>query len=415
MHDSADVPSEMFVRTVTRRQGAKTYQYLYVVEGRRVGGRVRQRIASSLGRADVLASPLDKVLALLRPYTRARLLQPHEISAEQGLTYGPVLVARRLWDQLGIGEIIRRHCPSRPGLDVAETAFVLTAHRLLHPGSEHAPAWRLEESWVADGTGQRICPQWETHGRVRVVYRQVRQWSRTLDHLIAAKEAIETDLYFRLRDLFGVRVECVLRPDTYLCRRQRAPAPRPMRLFARRTGAYRGSRYFTWRLTPDGQFQFALDRMTLRAGRRVEGTYLLPTTDRTLDAGQTVAAYKELLMVERAVRELTGSMELRPISHQTQRRVRAHLFAAHLAVLLGCALHTALTRAGLTLALDTASDAVRPIRLVELDAAGQRLRLATRPGPHGQAVLRAVGIHQLTPPGECCGKQKSKTQENQAL
>src|SRR5579884_3116304 len=33
--------------------------------------------------------------------------------------------------------------------------------------------------------------------------------------------------------------------------------------------AYRGSRYFTWRLTPDGQFQFALDRMTLRAERRV--------------------------------------------------------------------------------------------------------------------------------------------------
>ncbi len=125
--------------------------------------------------------------------------------------------------------------------------------------------------------------------------------------------------------------------------------------------AYRGSRYFTWRLTPDGQFQFALDRMTLRAERRVEGTYLLHTTDRTLDAGQTVAAYKELLMVERAVRELTGSMELRPISHQTQRRVRAHLFVAHLAVLLGCALRTALTRAGLTLALDTAPDAVRPI------------------------------------------------------
>ena len=66
-------------------------------------------------------------------------------------------------------------------------------------------------------------------------------------------------------------------------------------------------------------------------------------------------------MVERAVRELTGSMELRPISHQTQRRVWAHLFVAHLALLLGCALHKALTRAGLTLALDTALDAVRPI------------------------------------------------------
>jgi hypothetical protein len=71
-------------------------------------------------------------------------------------------------------------------------------------------------------------------------------------------------------------------------------------------------------------------------------------------------------------------------------------------------LRTALTRAGLTLALDTALDAVRPIRLVELDAAGQRLRLVTRPGPHGQAVLRAVGIHQLTPPRGVLWKTKIK-------
>ncbi len=107
------------MRTVTRRQRAKTYQHLYVVEGRRVGGRVRQRTVSSLGLANVLASHLDKVLVLLRPYTRTQLLHPHEISAEQGLTSGPVLVARRLWDQLGIGEIIRRRCPVLGGRTMA--------------------------------------------------------------------------------------------------------------------------------------------------------------------------------------------------------------------------------------------------------------------------------------------------------
>jgi hypothetical protein len=92
-----------------------------------------------------------------------------------------------------------------------------------------------------------------------------------------------------------------------------------------------------------------------------------------------------------------------------------HLFVAHLALLLGCALHKALTRAKLTLALDTALEALCPIRLVELDVAGQHLRLVTRPGPHGQAVLRAVGIHQLAPPGGRCGKQKSEIQENQGV
>ena len=104
----------MFVRTITRRQGGKTYEYLYLVEGHRVGGRVQQRIVSPIGRADLLAPHLDRLLALLRPYTAAAGLR-REISAEQGLTYGPILVARRLWDQLGIGEIIRRHCPAGRG------------------------------------------------------------------------------------------------------------------------------------------------------------------------------------------------------------------------------------------------------------------------------------------------------------
>jgi transposase len=577
----------MFVRTITRRQGAKTYEYLYLVEGHRVGGRVQQRVVSPIGRADLLAPHLDKLLTLLRPYTRERILRAGEISAAHGLTYGPLVVARRLWEQLGIGAIIGRHCPTRDGLDVAETAFMLTAHRLLHPGSEHALAWWLEESWVADRAGQRVLPQWEAHGRVRVAYRQLRQWYHTLDHLIAAKEAIETDLYLQLRDLFGLQVEVVFydltstyfegtgptrvarcghsrdgRPrnrqvlvgvvmasgwpiasyvfagnrgdrqtvkavlanvrrrftlqrvvwvcdrgmvsdqalqalvdgeDRYLVgiQRRRNPTAQAVLAAARkapgqplpdggraievqlpndpiryivvhsperlgferamrrqdmtrcrdalrklhaavavgrlktpekigaRAGtvlrAHHGYRYFTWRLGSSGQFVFTIDRAKLRAERRVEGTYLLQTNDRALDTVQTVAAYKELLMVERAFRELKGLMEMRPIYHQTQARVRAHLFVAHLALLLGCALHKALTRTKLTLALDTALEALRPIRLVELDVAGQHLRLVTRPGPHGQAVLRAVGIHQLTPPGERCGKQKSEIQENQGV
>jgi len=577
----------MFVRTITRRQGSKTYEYLYLVEGHRVGGRVQQRVVSPIGRADLLAPHLERLLTLLRPYTDQRLVSGAEIAAEQGLTYGPSVVARRFWDQLGLGEIIRRHCPGRPGLDVAEAAFVLTAHRLLHPGSEHALAWWLEESWLADAAGQRIVPQWEPRGRVRVAHRQLRQWYQTLDQLIAAKDAIETDLYVRLRDLFGLQVEMVFydltstyfegvgpthlaryghsrdgRPrnrqvlvgvvmasgwpiasyvfaghrgdrttvkavlanvrrrfalrrvvwvcdrgmvsdaalqallegdDRYLIglQRRRNPTARAILEAARGTpgvtlpdggravevqlrhdaaryvvvysperlgferamrrqdmgrcrdalrkleaavthgrlktpekiGAragtilrtYRGHRYFAWHLTPDGQFRFTLDRAKLRTERRVEGTYLLQTNERALDVPQTVAAYKELLMVERAFRELKGLMELRPIYHQTQTRVRAHLFVAHLALLLGCALHKALSRAGLPFALDTALEALRPIRLVELQVAGQPLRLVTRPGPHGQAILRAAGIQQLTPPGGRCGKEKPEMQENQGL
>lgn len=127
------------------------------------------------------------------------------MQAPHALTYGPVAVARTLWAQLGMGEVITQHC----GPEVAERAFVLVAHRLLHPGSEHALAWWLEESFVPDQQGQRLLPQWEARGRVRVASRQLQQWYRTLDRVGEAKVQIEQEIYLRLRDLFGLQVELV--------------------------------------------------------------------------------------------------------------------------------------------------------------------------------------------------------------
>jgi len=81
--------------------------------------------------------------------------------------------------------------------------------------------------------------------------------------------------------------------------------------------------------------------------------------------------------------------------------VRAHLFVAHLALVLGCALEKALRRAGLTMALDTALAALHPVRLVTLEIEGMTTRVVTKPTAHAQAVLKAVGLSRLRPPGEC--------------
>ncbi|MDR7585838.1 MAG: IS1634 family transposase, partial [Armatimonadota bacterium] len=114
-----------------------------------------------------------------------------------------------------------------------------------------------------------------------------------------------------------------------------------------------------------------------------------------------VAAYKDLQTVERGFRCLKDVLAVRPIYHQTESRVRGHLFVAHLALLLGIALEKALRRAGLTLSLDAALEALRPVRLVTLELDGHQTRVITRPTPHAQAVLKAVGLPRLTPPEPC--------------
>ena len=64
---------------------------------------------------------------------------------------------------------------------------------------------------------------------------------------------------------------------------------------------------------------------------------------------EAVQVYKELSEVERAFRQLKDVIEMRPIYHQTDRRVQAHLFVAALAFLVDRALEKKLKSAGLDL------------------------------------------------------------------
>ncbi len=306
-----------------------------------------------------------------------------------------MLVARRLWDQLGLGEIVTRRWRPLGGLDVADAAFVLTAHRLVHPGSEHALAWWLGESFVADAVGRRIRPQRERRGRVQVGHRQLRLWYQTLDRLLEAKAAIEQDLYLRLRDPFGLQVDLVFCDLTSTYFEGRRPAG------LARHGHSR-----------DGHPR---DRQVLVGVVMASAWPIASYIDPHLEPLQALSAYKDLQTVERGFRALKDVLAVRPIYHQTPQRVQAHLFVAHLALVLGTALQKALQRAGLTLALETALEALRPIRLVELELPRGSARFITRPTPHGQAVLRAVGIQPLRPPGQPGGKPKSAVQAHQGV
>ncbi|MDP2872931.1 MAG: hypothetical protein Q8P31_10400 [Bacillota bacterium] len=135
----------------------------------------------------------------------------------------------------------------------------------------------------------------------------------------------------------------------------------------------------------------------------MEGAYILRPNDSSLDPVQAVAAYKELQGVERGFRYLKDVLSVRPVYHQAPSRVRGHLFVAHLALVLGCALEKKLRAAGLSMNLDTALDALRPVRLVTLSLAETELQeVVTKPNSHAQAVLKAARIRQSSAPKPGC-------------
>jgi len=77
-----------------------------------------------------------------------------------------------------------------------------------------------------------------------------------------------------------------------------------------------------------------IDRAAAQAEERLDGKFLLRTSDPTLSAEDVALGYKQLLEVERAWRDLKTSLELRPVYHRKEERIRAHVLLCWLALLL---------------------------------------------------------------------------------
>jgi transposase len=105
-------------------------------------------------------------------------------------------------------------------------------------------------------------------------------------------------------------------------------------------GAARAKARAAWRLldvavaSDSATFSFALNRNKLRQVRRREGRYLLRTNLCGKDPAQLWQFYIQLVEVEAAFKAMKDDLQLRPIYHQLEQRIEAHIFVAFLAYCL---------------------------------------------------------------------------------
>ncbi|MBF0106482.1 MAG: IS1634 family transposase [Deltaproteobacteria bacterium] len=86
-------------------------------------------------------------------------------------------------------------------------------------------------------------------------------------------------------------------------------------------------------VTPE-TFTFKLDKDKLRVARRREGTYLLRTNLTNEDPSTLWQYYIQLTEVEQAFKELKSDLSIRPIHHQKDNRIEAHIFVSFMAYCL---------------------------------------------------------------------------------
>jgi transposase len=573
----------MYPRTVKVRSSSGTVnEYVRVVEAYRQGGKVKQRVVADLGRKDLLVEILPKLRKLLVGDSGADTDDPADPHFLDASTWGPVLVIRALFEQLGLWSILDQHLGRAKDVPFADRAFVLVANRLIAPASEHGLAGWLETDFVCDRKGRRFIPHWHQRRRVRIHPRQLDAWYRTLDQLHAAKDQIEVALYHRLRDLFSFKPELVLyditstyfegagphdfathgysrdgksqnvqvivgmvmvagwpiahhvwagnrldhstvqevisdlrkrfefgrlvfvgdrgmvtdeniesitndqhgflvgikrrrnaKLDAWLdavddakwidcpgginarerktnpprTRAQEVPSGDPdLRVIvidsderrdyerAKREQAmerarqkleklkgrvtsgtlkrpekigaaverimqkYHGYRYFDWKLE-GGSLEFSESETHLGREKKIEGKYVVATSEKGLSVLDAVAMYKDLTDVESGFRQLKDVMAMRPIYHQIEPRVKAHIFVAALALLVQRLLGRRLDEAGVDLSPARAMQALSTVRLVTFRLDGQPEHRGLAGGcPDARQVLKALKLVDQRPP-----------------
>jgi hypothetical protein len=95
--------------------------------------------------------------------------------------------------------------------------------------------------------------------------------------------------------------------------------------------AKRGLKRFL-RTTKNGLLR--IDRSAVNSEAHLDGKFLLRTADPTLTAEDVALGFKQLLEIERGWRDMKTTLDLRPVRHRKQDRIRAHVILCWLALLL---------------------------------------------------------------------------------
>lgn len=156
-----------------------------------------------------------------------------------------------------------------------------------------------------------------------------------------------------------------------------------------------GKRYFRYQVTKDRSFTFEANEEGRRLEEKLDGKWVIKTTEQKLSLKEVVMEYKGLLEVEDGFRHLKDFIRVAPVHHWRYRRVKAHVFICVQALLLERLLDRKLKDAKIDLSARKALEKLKRIRVVSNRVGNLELKYVTPPTEELARILAACGIHKL--------------------
>ncbi len=188
-------------------------EYLQLVENRREGKKISQRVVATIGRMDELQAggSIETIIRSLSRFSEKIMLilsaRDNPDVRATAKKIGPAIIFERLWQELGLGKIIRNLLKDRKfEFEVERAIFLTVLHRLFVSGSDrYCDKWRRD--YRVDGV-ESLCLHHLYRAMAFLGEDTEAQKDRTQFSPRCTKDVIEEDLFLARQDLFS-GLDCV--------------------------------------------------------------------------------------------------------------------------------------------------------------------------------------------------------------
>ena len=152
------------------------------------------------------------------------------------------------------------------------------------------------------------------------------------------------------------------------------------------------TRFFQLHTDENKGITFTLKQEKVEFEAELDGLFVLRTNREDLSIAELVSAYKTLARAESAFKELKDFIDLRPMRHWTEQRVRAHIFICVLAYLVESCIEIKLKEKGLEMTARKSLDILSEIKLVDQEIEGMKICTYSQPSAESRRIIKALGL-----------------------
>jgi len=135
-----------------------------------------------------------------------------------------------------------------------------------------------------------------------------------------------------------------------------------------------------------------LDTEAILADERFDGYYGIQTNDMELDAEKVMDAYHNLWKIEQSSRIMKSTLEVKPIFHWTEPRIKGHFVICFLAFLLERNLEFRLKKSGEKASPEKIREAINSLNFAKVSLSGRRYFIKTKSSDLANKILRILKI-----------------------